>query len=113
MRIGADRRGGEAPRRGRARARGARRSVRRRSYLQAAMSEPALYRDVDGEMKPFAGLSEDGYQHNRRTGAFTQGNCRDEGHLYARELASAHPPTRACLRCGARRVVAESASQRS
>jgi hypothetical protein len=88
-------------------------SVRRRSYLQAAMSEPALYRDIDGEMKPFAALSDDGYHHNRRTGAFTQGNCRDDGHLYARELASAKPPARECLRCGARLVVAEAASRPS
>jgi hypothetical protein len=75
------------------------------------MSEPALYRDLDGEMKPFAALSDDGYQHNRRTGAFTRGSCRDQGHLYARELVSANQPARECLRCGARLVVAEAASQ--
>jgi hypothetical protein len=77
------------------------------------MSESALYRDLDGEMKPFAALSDDGYQHNLRTGAFAQGNCRDEGHLYARELASANPPVRECLRCGARLVDADAAPQRT
>jgi hypothetical protein len=76
------------------------------------MGEPALYRDIDGEMKPFAALSHDGYHHNLRTGAFTQGNCRGEGHVYARELASAKPPVRECLRCGAP-LVAEAASQRA
>jgi hypothetical protein len=76
------------------------------------MGEPVLYRDINGEMKPFTALSDDGYHHNRRTGAFAQGNCRGEGHLYARELAGANPPVRECLRCGAR-LVAEAASQRS
>jgi hypothetical protein len=74
------------------------------------MSEQTLFRDLDGEMKPFAALSEDGYHHNRRTGAFAQGNCRGEGHLYARDLASARPPTRECLRCGSRLVVTGVAS---
>jgi hypothetical protein len=66
------------------------------------MGEPALYRDIDGEMKPFAALSHDGYHHNLRTGAFTQGNCRGEGHVYARELASAKPPVRERQAAGAR-----------
>jgi hypothetical protein len=71
------------------------------------MDGARLYRDIDGDMKPFAALSDDGYHHNIRTGTFSEGDCRSEGHLYGRGIFRTNPPTRECLRCGARVIGAD------
>jgi len=62
----------------------------------------ALYRDVDGQMESVEELSQPGYDHNVRAGAFAAGDCAIDGHVPSREILRFNPLIHWCLRCAAR-----------